>query len=475
MRRFVLVMFILAFAGLTIPSAFAQSCSITVQNAPGDTILVTATLFTNDPNENGEGEPLVFSSSGGEVSATVGAYSLPTPFTYVATAPNETISGFILGFDGDESCSITATVNPASGFTPSQKHTANKVALGGALLAIGAGVVVALTCVPPFTPLCIGLIIGGAAAGGGGAVSGFIGAEPADSNFTVIAVPNIATIPPLVPGGNLTAAEANAFNALYANEAAIIGIGTAAVTSANRAQGAHNAGNSFWEVRQVQAAQLYATELGPLYGAQVNILRQLHDALAAAGVSVNISPFDVFIFEEQILFFGLPQPLVEGLTEFGADQQTIDQLRQLLFVQDINAASGNFPDILVSPEFISALQDAAAAFSGVSIQIKPGSSSPVPVNPGSNGKIPVAILSSDTFDATTVDPSSVRFGPDGAENVLAATLEDVNGDGKLDLVFHFTTQDTGIKCGDNAAVLTGKTFAKQPFSGAESIVTVGCQ
>src|SRR5260370_31123157 len=149
MRRFVLVVFIGAFAGLTIPSAFAQSCSRTVQNAPGDTILVTATLFTNDANENGEGEPLVFSSSGGEISATVGAYSLPTPFTYVATAPNETISGFILGFDGDESCSITATVNPAAGFTPSQKHTANKVALGGAVLALRAGRAVAPHFVPP--------------------------------------------------------------------------------------------------------------------------------------------------------------------------------------------------------------------------------------------------------------------------------------------------------------------------------------
>jgi hypothetical protein len=262
---------------------------------------------------------------------------------------------------------------------------------------------------------------------------------------------------------------------LYANEAAIIGIGTAAVTSANRAQGAHNAGISFWEVRQVQAAQLYATELGPLYGAQVNILRQLHDAFAAAGFSVNFSPFDVFNFEAQVAFNGLPPTLAQGLTEFGADQQTIDQVRQLLFVQDINAASGNFPDILVSPGLISALQDAAAAFSGVSIEIKPGSSPPAPVNPGSNGKIPVAILSSDTFDATTVDPSTVRFGPDGAENALAATIEDVNGDGKPDLVLHFSTQDTGIKCGDTMAVLTGKTFAKQPFSGGESIVTAGCK
>ncbi len=474
MRPLLVAIFILSFAALSVSSAFAQTCSATVQNNVGDTISVTATLFTNDPNENGEGEPLVFSSSGGEISATVGAYSLPTPFTYVATAANETISGHIIGADGDESCSITATVNAPSAFTPPQKHTANKVALGGALLTIGAGLVVALTCVPPFTPLCLGLIIGGAAVGGGTAVSAFVGAEPADSNFMVIAVPNIATIPPLVPGGNLTADEASAFNALNANEAAIIGIGTAAVTSANRAQGAHNAGNSFWEMRQIQAAQLYATELGALYSAQVNILRQLHDALAAAGFSVTLSPFDVFNFEAQIAFNGLPQPLVQGLIEFGADQQTINQVRQLLFVQDVNAASGNFPDILVSPGLISALQDAAVAFSGVGIEIKPGSSSPVPINPGSQGVIPVAILSSSTFDATTIDPTTVGFGPSGAENALPASFQDVNGDGLLDLVLHFTTQDTGIACGNQAAVLTGKTRSKHFFSGGQSIVTVGC-
>lgn len=46
----------------------------------------------------------------------------------------------------------------------------------------------------------------------------------------------------------------------------------------------------------------------------------------------------------------------------------------------------------------------------VDIDIKPGSF-PNTINPKSERVIPVAILTTDTFDATTVDPLSVKFGP----------------------------------------------------------------
>lgn len=109
----------------------------------------------------------------------------------------------------------------------------------------------------------------------------------------------------------------------------------------------------------------------------------------------------------------------------------------------------------------------------VAIDIRPGSTSN-PVNPKSDGVISVAILTTDTFDASTVGPASVRFGPGAASVRDVARLSDVNGDGRPDLVLQFRVQDSGIECGATLASLTGETFSGEPIQGADSIVTVGC-
>jgi uncharacterized delta-60 repeat protein len=110
----------------------------------------------------------------------------------------------------------------------------------------------------------------------------------------------------------------------------------------------------------------------------------------------------------------------------------------------------------------------------VALEIKPGSSSNT-INPKSNGMIPVAILTTETFDATTVAPLSVRSGPDGATEAHGTGhLEDVNQDGEPDLMLHFRTQKTGIQCGDTSASLTGKTVDGEPIQGSDTITTVGC-
>lgn len=109
----------------------------------------------------------------------------------------------------------------------------------------------------------------------------------------------------------------------------------------------------------------------------------------------------------------------------------------------------------------------------VAIDVKPGSF-PNSINPRSRGRIPVAVLTTDSFDAASVDPESVVFGP-AAASPAKARLDDADGDGDLDLILHFRTQETGIACGDTAAALMGLTYDGQEIEGTDSVKTVGCR
>jgi hypothetical protein len=109
---------------------------------------------------------------------------------------------------------------------------------------------------------------------------------------------------------------------------------------------------------------------------------------------------------------------------------------------------------------------------GVAIAVNPGSY-PAPINPGSNGVVPVAVLGTVGFDVTTVDPSTLTFGPTGVETtVRACNIEDVNNDGQLDLVCQFLGGSIAFQAGDRNAVLRGKTTNGIPILGTEQIVTV---
>ncbi len=124
---------------------------------------------------------------------------------------------------------------------------------------------------------------------------------------------------------------------------------------------------------------------------------------------------------------------------------------------------------------------------------------PNPVNLGSNGAIPVAVLTTAAgeyglplaFDATTIDATSVRFGP--ADLVFDETggafethgkghlersyeLDEVTRDADLDMVLHFDTQETGIGPNDTEACVKGDWIDGggnvHKFFGCDSIVIV---
>ena len=111
-------------------------------------------------------------------------------------------------------------------------------------------------------------------------------------------------------------------------------------------------------------------------------------------------------------------------------------------------------------------------FTTVAIDIKPNSS-PNTINLGSGGVAAVAILSSATFDATTVDPltvtlasAPVKLKGSGTPQVV---LQDVNGDGRQDLIVHIQTEALQLSSNDTQAVLEAETFGGAAIVGIDLV------
>jgi hypothetical protein len=81
------------------------------------------------------------------------------------------------------------------------------------------------------------------------------------------------------------------------------------------------------------------------------------------------------------------------------------------------------------------------------------------------------------FDATQIDPSTVSMeGMEikmvGKSEKLLAHIEDVNGDGLLDMVVQIQDQDGVFTSGSSTAIVTGNLYDGTPFTGSDSICVV---
>lgn len=180
---------------------------------------------------------------------------------------------------------------------------------------------------------------------------------------------------------------------------------------------------------------------------------------------------------------------LDGVREFATPPTTVMQINNPeavmnFFLDNVTGGGqGEFADgkvalvrvydaILSDGDVAALAQNPFPVIIKAAIDIKPGSF-PNSINLGSQGVVPVAILSTESFNASSVDPSSIALAGAAVrlkgKGTPMTSFEDVNEDGIMDLVVQVNTEALQLSDTDTTAVLTGRTTEGAYVSGADSI------
>lgn len=195
---------------------------------------------------------------------------------------------------------------------------------------------------------------------------------------------------------------------------------------------------------------------------------------AYAGSTVNIYGGEIGDLFYIMVFDGEPSPLVTVYgTDFALDGVPLDPLATQFSVDSFYGGvltgtyeNGDPIDLLFYSDVPIYLW---SPDTGMAIDIKPGNEQNN-INLKSKGVVPVAILTTDNFDAGTIDPASVNFA--GAAPVRWK-LADVDNDGDDDMMLHFKTQELELDQDSTEATLTAQLTGQMTIQSVDPAIVSG--
>jgi hypothetical protein len=199
--------------------------------------------------------------------------------------------------------------------------------------------------------------------------------DPADPNFTVIALPATLSlsVQPLSTASGFSSQVVSDLNSLFSNVEEEIALLQVIPITINRVNGAAAAGNALWQAQQVQAAQKYAAQLIPLLRTELVLRAAITADLKSSGVVFTFSSTDSQNALRRLGKNGFPAGVTAALTQLGLDStaQTTILQSALLTSPDVAAAlgTGTFPQALSDPSFEAATNDAVIGLSELAAKI----------------------------------------------------------------------------------------------------------
>jgi len=239
--------------------------------------------------------------------------------------------------------------------TPEQQaqlgHASNAMWIACSVLAIAAAVVAIVGTGGAAAVVAAGL--GGYAGIYGVIASKFsdLAIDPPDPDYTVTVVPHNISLPGYVAGDGISAAAADALNALRVVQEDESGQADAMVAALYKAEGAAAANDVVWERTQSLAAADFAHQLAVLLNSEPPLRAAARSALEADGFPV-IAVTDAQAATQQAAWDspGLTPALKDALTLGGARPDLDDRLHALANSLPSTAfVQGNILDLLAPP------------------------------------------------------------------------------------------------------------------------------